>query len=412
MTPPKVSAAAYARDAGVGCRKQDEVPRPDPDRVPLVAHVIYRLDVGGLENGLVNIVNRMPADRYRHVVICLTQYTHFRSRIHRADVHVFALHKRKGKDFMNYIRLWQVLRQLRPDILHTRNLPTVDSVLIGVLAGVRCRVHSEHGRDMLELDGNNRKYNFLRRVCRPFVHTYIPLSHELAKWLRDKIGVRNDKIEQIYNGVDTQCFYPTGGERETLPAGFAPVGTFVIGSVGRLVPIKDPLTLVCAFIHLLDVVPDGRKRLRLVLVGDGPLRQQLERALTDANATANAWLAHTRDDVPRLLRGLDIFALSSLSEGISNTILEAMATGLPVVATGAGGTPELIIDGVTGTLVRPGDPLAMAEVLHKYIDQPALIRRQGRAARERVEQEFDVDLMVRRYQAVYDKLLNMRAPVG
>jgi glycosyltransferase involved in cell wall biosynthesis len=89
-----------------------------------------------------------------------------------------------------------------------------------------------------------------------------------------------------------------------------------------------------------------------------------------------------------------------------------MATGLPVVATGAGGTPELIIDGVTGTLVRPGDPLAMAEVLHKYIDQPALIRRQGRAARERVEQEFDVDLMVRRYQAVYDKLLNMRAPVG
>jgi sugar transferase (PEP-CTERM/EpsH1 system associated) len=375
-------------------------------KVPLVAHIIHRLDIGGLENGLVNIINRMPANRYRHAIICLTTFSDFRLRIERSDVGVFALGKRDGKDPLCYFRLWRLLRRLRPDIVHTRNLPTLDAILVAVAAGVPNRVHGEHGRDMLELQGSNRKYNFLRRLCRPFVDSYIPLSRDLEFWLQNTIAVPKRKIVQIYNGVDIETFRPARKGRDPLPlAGLNREDTVVIGTVGRLAPVKDPVTLVRAFLRLLEYIPDAKRRLRLAMVGDGPLRAQIEDLLVTAGATDKVWLAGARDDVSALLRGLDIFVLPSLAEGISNTILEAMATGLPVVATRVGGTPDLVIEGVTGTIVPPADVAAMADALKMYIERPDLRHKRGRAGRERVEREFDMAKMVRSYQSVYDALL-------
>jgi sugar transferase (PEP-CTERM/EpsH1 system associated) len=380
-----------------------------PRHVPLVAHIIYRLDVGGLENGLVNIINGIPEKCYRHVLICLTEYTDFRLRIKRQDVQFFALKKGEGKGLGVYVKLWRLLRKLHPDIAHTRNLAGVDCAVIAAFAGVPHRVHGEHGKDMLEIHGDNRKYNLLRRLCKPFVHTYIAVSHNLSVWLRDRIGVPERKITQIYNGVDIGRFYPAHLSRAPLPiADFASSSTIVIGTVGRLAAVKDPVTLVRAFIRLLELVPAARKELRLVLVGDGSLRPRIETLLDSANATDIVWLAGKRDDVPELLRGFDIFVLPSLTEGISNTILEAMATALPVVATKVGGTPELVIEGVTGTLVPPSDVDAMAHTLKMYIEQPDLRHKHGRAGRVRVEREFDIARMVSRYQSVYDALVMSR----
>jgi sugar transferase (PEP-CTERM/EpsH1 system associated) len=226
-------------------------------------------------------------------------------------------------------------------------------------------------------------------------------------WLRDEIGVPQRKIVQIYNGVDTRQFHPVRVSRAPLLiADFAPPGTIVIGSVGRLAAVKDPTTLVYAFLQLLELVPDGRKRLRLVLVGDGPLRPTVDRLLKDAEVQDIAWLAGSREDIPKLLRGFDVFVLPSIAEGISNTVLEAMATGLPVVATRVGGTPELVIDGLTGLLVSPADPLALALALKVYVEQPGLRRNHGRAGRERAEREFGLATMMCAYQGVYDALLN------
>ncbi|MFQ5756696.1 MAG: TIGR03088 family PEP-CTERM/XrtA system glycosyltransferase [Acidiferrobacterales bacterium] len=371
-----------------------------------MAHIIYRLHIGGLENGLVNIINRMPDELYRHAIVSLTDYSDFRSRIHRKDVSIFALNKKEGKDPTVYLKLWRLLRRLRPAILHTRNLAALDSVLIGVLAGVPHRIHGEHGRDIMDLHGNSWKYNALRRVCSPFVHRYVPMSHDLAAWLRDTVGIAERKIAHIYNGVDTHRFCPASERRTRLPvSGFCNSDSIVIGNVGRLAHVKDPLTLVHAFLRLLEQLPDGRKTLRLVLVGDGPLQPEIERLLEDANATEIAWLAGPRDDVARLLRGFDVFVLPSLGEGISNTLLEAMATGLPTVSTRVGGTPEIVVDGVTGMMVPAGDPAAMAQAMIAYVHDPALRWCHGRAARERIEREFSIDGMVRRYQALYDTVL-------
>lgn len=373
---------------------------------PLIAHIIYRLDIGGMENGLVNLINHMPAERYRHAIICLTDYTEFRKRLHRADVQCYALHKRPGKDLALYGRLWRLLRQLRPQVVHTRNLAALDCLVPAALAGARYRIHGEHGRDVNDLDGNSPKYTLLRRTLRPFAHRYIALSHDLEEWLRGRIGVAPQKLVHICNGVDMERFRPAAGGRVPLPvSGFADPGVFVIGSVLRMQPVKDPMNLVRAFVRLLARAPRLRCRARLALIGDGPLYTEAAGELESAGVRELVWMPGARDDVPELLRAFDLFVLPSLAEGISNTILEAMASGLPVVATRVGGNGELIVEGDTGALVPRADPDALALAMQRYAEDPELAARHGRQGREHCGREFSLETMMRRYMAVYDELL-------
>ncbi|MDH3314152.1 MAG: TIGR03088 family PEP-CTERM/XrtA system glycosyltransferase [Gammaproteobacteria bacterium] len=371
-----------------------------------MAHVIYRLGVGGLENGLVNLINRIPAERFRHAIVSLTDYSEFRQRIRRSDIPVFTLNKPPGNSLLTHFKLWRLLKQLRPDIVHTRNLAALEGALPAALAGVPIRVHGEHGHNIGDLDGSNRKYQWERRALKPFVHQYIALSKDLERYLHEKIHVPAARVVQLYNGVDTELFHPARGGREPLPcAGFAGPGHFILGTVGRMEAVKDPVTLARAFVRLLHLVPDGARRLRLVMVGDGSLKEQVLTVLEEAKAAGLAWLAGERDDVPRIMRGLDLFVLPSISEGISNTVLEAMASGLSMVATRVGGNPELIEAGVTGTLVPRDDPESMARAMRAYVESAELCRRHGSEARRTVERRFGMDTMVHAYMAVYDQLL-------
>lgn len=376
---------------------------------PLVAHVIFSLGMGGLENGVVNLINHIPEDRFRHVVICLADYSDFRLRIRRSDVQLFALNKPSGKNFGVHVHLWRLLNRLRPDIVHTRNLAALESLLPAALAGVPVRIHSEHGWDMGNLNGGNRRHRLLRRLFRPLAHHYIALSRHLEAYLREQIAVAPDRIAQIYNGVDADLFHPAQGDRLPLPCpGFDGPGRFVIGTVGRMQAVKDQLTLVRAFIQLLHTVPDARQMLRLAIVGDGPLREEALILLRQAEALDLAWLPGEREDIPALMRGFDLFVLPSLAEGISNTILEAMASGLPVVATDVGGNPELVESGRTGRLVPPADPESMADAIRAYLGDREACARHGRRARITVERRFSMEAMVAGYMDVYDRMLQAK----
>ena len=374
---------------------------------PLIAHIIFRLDVGGLENGLVNLINNMPDDRYRHAIICLDTYTNFSQRIRPGRAEIYALGKNPGNDPGMYWRLFRLLRQLRPAIVHTRNLGTLDCQFVAMIAGVSARIHGEHGWDVVDLHGTHIRYNILRRTCRLFVHRYIPMSQHLEHWLETTIRVPTRKISQIYNGVDTGNFSPATDKHAGLPdAKMFPRGGLVIGYVGRLEAVKNPLGVVRAFRELLRDQPDDQSNASLVLVGDGPLRPQVEHEIAALGLLERVVLTGPRNDVPDLLRQFDIFVLPSLNEGISNTILEAMATGLPVVATRVGGNPELVTDGITGQLCRPDEPTAMALALRRYATDGDLRRRHGQAGRDRVEKEFSLDAMVSHYLSVYDEFSN------
>jgi len=376
---------------------------PDDGR-PRIVHIIHRLDVGGLENGLVNLINNLPEDRYRHAIVCLTDYTDYARRLSRRDVTLHALHKRPGKDLPLYGRLWWCLRELRPDIVHTRNLATLEGQVVAAAAGVAGRVHGEHGWDVGDPDGTSTKNRRLRRLARPFVHRYIALSRHIGDYLRHSVGVPAPRIAQIYNGVDTRRFSP-GDRPRWVNDVFGPGEHWVVGTVGRLQGIKDQTSLLRAFARLRETGGDAADRARLVVVGDGPLMDDLCRERDALGLVDRCWFAGRREDVPELMRGMDLFVLPSLAEGICNTVLEAMACGVPVVATSVGGNPELVADGVTGRLVEPGAPEALSQAMAACLAQPDEARQQGLAARRVVEEHFSMKAMVDAYAGVYDHIL-------
>ncbi|HRZ59779.1 MAG TPA: TIGR03088 family PEP-CTERM/XrtA system glycosyltransferase [Rubrivivax sp.] len=373
---------------------------------PLVAHVVYRFDTGGLENGVVNLINHLPESAYRHVVIALTEVTDFAQRIRRSDVRCIALHKPPGQTWWLYPRLLRLLRELRPAIVHTRNLAALEVQPAAWLAGVPVRIHGEHGRDVGDLDGSNRALQRLRRLYRPFVHHYLALSRDLQRYLIDKVRVPADRITQVYNGVDLQRYQPNGGRpRPIAGCPFDPARHWLVGTVGRMQTVKDQPTLARAFVRALQREPALRGRLRLVLVGDGPLRAQCAAVLAEAGMAELAWLPGERADVPAVMGGLHAFALPSLAEGVSNTILEAMASGLPVAATAVGGNVELVEEGATGLLVPAADPDALAGALIALAADPGRAAAMGSAGRAAAEARFSLDAMVATYREVYDRQL-------
>lgn len=372
---------------------------------PLISHVIYRLDYGGLENGLVNLINGMPRASYRHAIVCLAGFSAFRDRIERDDVEVVSIDKRPGKDLGAYGRVWRQLRRLRPAIVHTRNLGTADLQWIALAAGVRHRVHGEHGWDAADPRGESARGLRIRRACRPATDRYVAVSRDIAQWLEARVGVAPARIRQIYNGVDAQRFNPVG----PLPADW-PWRTggadraIVIGTIGRLDRIKNQGALLDAFARLTRGAGAIPGRLRLAIVGGGPEEGALRERAQALGIAPHVWFAGPRGDAPALLRGFDIFVLPSLNEGISNTILEAMASARATVASRVGGNGELIEDDVTGSLYDSGDPHALDAAIRRYLDDAELRARHGAAARERCLAHFSMGAMVQGYLDLYDGL--------
>ena len=372
---------------------------------PLIAHAIYRLDIGGLENGLVNLINRFPSDRYRHCVICMEDFSEFRQRITRSDVRVFAMRKSQTGAAALYRHLYSLFRKLRPTIVHSRNLSGLDTLLPAMLAGVPHRVHSEHGRDVDDLDGTSLKPRLLRKLHGPLIQRYIAVSKDLQNYLIRGIGVSSSRITQIYNGVDTERFAPVKAKpARVLPESFYGDDKVVIGTVGRLQPIKDQVTLVRAFAHALEQQPSLRAFARLAIVGSGPSHDALLACVREQCLSDLVWMPGARDDVAQVLQCLDVFVLPSLNEGISNTILEAMASGLPIVATAVGGNLELVVEGVNGRLVPSRDPAALGQELTRYLLEPELRRRHANASRKRATDHFSIEAMVNAYLRFYDSL--------
>ncbi len=376
---------------------------------PLVLHVLFRFDVGGLENGVVNLINHMPPDAYRHAVLAMTEVTDFCNRVQRSDVEFIALRKPPGHGVWQYPKLYKLFRQLRPQIVHSRNLAALEVPFRAWAAGVPVRIHGEHGRDVNDVDGNNVTYQRVRRLYQPFVHHTIALSRDLSDYLVNKVRIPRQRITQIYNGVDTERFCPAPtGPQPIAGCPFDPAQHWVVGTVGRMQTIKDQTLLARAFVLALTQAPQLKERLRLVMVGAGPLRAQAQALLDQAGVGQCAWLPGERNDVADVMRGLHAFALPSLGEGISNTILEAMASGLPIIATAVGGNADLVQQPDTGVIVPPADPQAMAQQIIHLASQPEQARAMGQAARQRVVERFSLQAMVATYQRLYDGQLAQR----
>lgn len=374
---------------------------PPSPRKTRVLHVVYSFSIGGLENVIVQLINRLPADRFEHVVLSLTTISDFRDRVTQPHVRFIALEKPPGHAVPLYPRIWRLLRELRPDVLHTCNFAALELVPLGWLARVPLRLHAEHGWDAHDRNGKNLRHQRVRRFYRPFVSHFVGVSKEIDNYLGSAIRVSAPRRSLIANGVDTAQFSPAVGVRQAVPGcPFEPGKHWLIGTVGRLQTVKNQPLLARAFVRLVQQRPQAADRLRLVVVGEGPLRGEIESILSAAGLPHLAWLPGARNDVPAVLRMLDVFVLPSQAEGTSCTLQEAMAIGLPVVATAVGGNPELVQQGHTGLLVPSDDEAALADALASLWDAPELARDMGQAGRELALRTLGLDAMVAEYSAL------------
>jgi sugar transferase (PEP-CTERM/EpsH1 system associated) len=371
---------------------------PDDD-IPLVAHLVYSFGCGGLQTLLAECINRIPAQHYRHAVICLVETKDYAERISRPDVTFYDLHKPPGNSPATHVNLWKLLRRLRPAVLHTYNVGTIEYNATALLANVPVRIHAEHGRDSVEIDGKHGRYNLLRRLLVPVIDAYVPVSDDLVDWLRHTIGIPEQKITKVINGVDTAQYAPAGAP---LPgdAGAAAQPIW-IGTVGRADRIKNHTGLLDVFERLLERFPAPQFDLRLAIIGDGPLLETLRHRVASTGWADRVHLPGACTDVAGILRGLSVFVLPSLSEATPVVILEAMATGLPVVASRVGGVPQLVLDGQTGLLADAADVDSFADALASYIRDPELRRKHGAAGRAHIQAGYSVDAMVAGYDALY-----------
>lgn len=371
---------------------------PAMPAVPLVAHLIYRLDFGGLETLLVERINRMRVDAYRHAIVCLDGFDErFAARIARPGVALVELGKRPGLSLATHLRLGMALRRLRPTILHTYNLSAVEYAPVAALAGVPVRINGAHGRDAGDPAGTNRRHNLLRRMMAPFYDCCYANSAAMLDWNRTVIGVPEEKSCLLPNGIDTDAYCRPLREDDGC-------GPIVIGTVGRIDAVKDHPTLVEAFMLLRERLPQLRDRLRLAIVGDGAALPELRALVAGAGIARCCWLPGSRADIGPILAGFRVFAVSSIAEGMPTAVLEAMASGLPVAATAVGGVPELVEEGVTGHLAPASSPRSLANAIEPYLLDAALAARHGAAGREKVVRCHSMAAMVAAYESLYNTL--------
>lgn len=377
--------------------------RPMTRARPLIAHVIHRFAMGGMENGLVNLINGMD-DRFRHAIVCLDTHTDFASRLTRDDVILHAVNKAQGMDPGHYWRVWQALRRMQPAVVHTRNIGTIEAGVVARLGATKNVIHGEHGFDVQDLHGANARYRRLRKLASPFIKRFICVSRQIATWLERDIGLPARKVTQIYNGVDTDKFTPQG--RELARARLRDLGInadFVVGTIGRLEPVKNPQAALDGFARFI-AQPVAQDATALVVVGDGSLRESLVADASQRGLSQRVHFLGARDDVAALLPGFDVFLLPSLNEGISNTILEALACGVPVIASRVGGNQELFDEHEHGAFFDSNDTQALAQALVRMLGDPELSARQGQAARAHVVRKFSLATMIERYTQVYAPL--------
>jgi sugar transferase (PEP-CTERM/EpsH1 system associated) len=364
-----------------------------------VMHVVQSLEVGGLENGVVNLLNRLNDERFSHVICCLTHAGKLAERIDSMEVKLVEAGLRTDRFRFPIIRLRSLVRHWMPDIVHTRGWGAIDAIIAARLAGVPRVIHGEHGREAEDPEGINCKRKVVRRTLSPLVDRFITVSDDLMRWLTNTVGIAAYKVVRIHNGVDIRRFSPEGRDEARRTLGLDG-SVIAIGTVGRLDPVKDHRTLLRAFASLQQ----GNRSIRLFIVGDGPGREEIKSQIQQLGIANRVELLGERHDVADLLKAFDIFTLTSIAEGISNTILEAMACGLPVVATYVGGNPELVENEVSGQLVTAGDVQAITAAFQVYIDAADLRRDHGQQARLKVEQDFSLERMAQQYGELYENM--------
>lgn len=371
------------------------------DEKPMrVMHVVGQLGLAGMEYGVIKLVNRLDTKRFWPMICCLEFQRDASRSLLDARIPVFELRKRPGRELSLILRLADLLRRQCVDIVHSHNWVTFFYAVIAArIARVPVVIHGEHGR---ELGSVPYRQLVAQRMLAWLVTRLVAVSSDLSRELIDKWRVRPDYVTCIPNGVDLEVYgapYSLDTLRRELQ--LKPNNSVVL-SVGHLRSVKDHPTLIQAFAKVYAELSSAR----LLIVGeDTGIQTDLEKLSEELGARKTIIFTGIRQDVPELLALCDVYVNTSLFEGMSNTILEAMAAGKPVVATSVGGNPELVRNGVTGFLVSPGNDQELAKCMKHLLTDAELSKMMGAAGRKQVECEHQMSGMVKAYSDLYQELI-------
>jgi sugar transferase (PEP-CTERM/EpsH1 system associated) len=371
-----------------------------------VLHFFSYLGLGGTELTALRMINGLDKNQFENQLCGIRGFDSQVVALRCPQADILALPSHPSAKHTQVFALRKLIKQIRPHVVHSRNWGTIEAVPAAWMAGVPVIIHSEHGYEMDSLAGLPLRRRLFRRAVYGMATSVFAVTGELQEFHARQAWVSPTRIRAISNGIDTEIFSPRPELRKSLleKAG-VPAGRLVVGSVGRLVPIKDHATLLKAAALLAARGVD----VHVLLAGAGPELARYQELLSTSPTLANrVSFLGARDDVYEVLNGMDVFVLPSLSEGMSNTLIEAMACGLPVLATRVGGNPEVVSSELSGSLFAPGDINGLAERLERLAQDADLRRNLGKAARQRAVSQFSLQSMVGNYKRLYLELAEQR----
>ena len=369
-----------------------------------VAYVIGELGKGGAEYQLSELLRGLERARFRAEVFVLAAGGYWMAPIRDLGIPVHELAGRGSGDIGRLRRLRAALRAFAPHVLHTI-LWSGNSYGRLAAIGLRVPVVITAERNVIA----RRAWQVrLERLLDRWTDVYLVNSRAIAEGLIGRERLPGAKMRVVHNGIDLARMPPFVLDREAARwrLGFD-AGRRLVAQVGRLEPQKDYPTFLAAAARVAAALPD----VDVVVVGEGALRHELETLAARLGLAGRVRFLGLRHDVPALLAGVDVLALTSLYEGLPNVVIEAMATGAVAVATDVGGCRELITPGESGLLVGPGDVEAVTGAILQVLRSGELTRRLATAARRRVESEFAVEAMVEKTTAVYEACLSQKGLV-
>lgn len=351
-----------------------------------IVHVASQLETGGLERLLAELARHVDRARFSLRFVSLGSGGRIADEIEALGWPVSVLDAKPGVRPALGHHLASRFREHEADIVHTHNIkPMLYAVPAAKMAGVGGIVHSRHGQGF----GTSARQSALVWMIGCCVDRFVCVSNDAAARCRAQ-GARPESIRTIWNGIDLERF-ANAGPCKRGPAVF----------VGRLNPEKDLDTLLRATARVIA----KRSDFRLQIAGSGPCEPDLKAAAARLGVAGSVEFLGEVSDVPALLARASMLVLPSITEGLPLSVLEAMASGLPVVATRVGGTPEAVVEGETGRLVPVGNDELLASGMLELHENPALARHLGRAGRERAVARFSIAKMVSSYEALYEEIL-------
>jgi glycosyltransferase involved in cell wall biosynthesis len=374
--------------------KENDVSMREPVRI---AFCITDLDAGGAERALVQLVTGLDRARWEPCVVCLSGEGVLAEELSRANVPVTCLGAKSSRSLSVIFRLAWVLRDFRPALLQTY---LYHANIAGRIAGRLARVPViVSGIRVAEQRSRFRLW--FERVTHGMVDHHVCVSEAVATFSRQHSRLPEKRITVIPNGVDAELF--ADAEPIDLSEFGIPQESQTLLFVGRLDPQKDPFVLLQA----MELLTGSHPQLHLLFVGDGPLQEELTLCVVDRELNDRVHFAGRRDDVANLMKASDVFVLPSQWEGMPNVVLEAMAVGLPIVATEVEGTAELLAENQTGLLVPPHSPTALVEAVESLLRDPKQAQSMKHRAQQIVNKRFTWKSVVKRYDELYRSLTNL-----